>query len=255
MDFEKGQDRAPDDADETFIVRFTAWEGPIEAMLDLARSQKIDLAQIDILDLVEQFQQVVHRAMSLRIELAADWLVMASWMAYLKSRVLLRRPKGEGDQQEPDEDVLAFHLKRLDAIKRIAEALPGRLVLGRDWFAPGSTPGTAQTGGRLAANFRDLLAAYPRPRPGVVVEEPTRLKPFDLVSVDAAISRLSEQITEGSWTPLLDLVPRSTGIRLRSDIASSLIGSLELARGGRAEIRQDTADAQILIRKADNHAQ
>lgn len=252
MEFEAGQGRATTEADETFIVRFSSWEGPIEAMLDLARAQKIDLAQIDILDLVSQFEQVVRKAMSLRIELAADWLVMASWLAYLKSRILLRRPKEEGGRQEPDEDMLAFHLKRLDAVKKLAEALPARMILGRDWFAPGGTHSAAAAGSRLAEGYRELLAAYPRPKPVAAAPKPPKLKPFDLVSVDQAIARLSAQMPAGRWTPLLELVPRSSGLKLRSDIASSLIGSLELARNGKAEIRQDASDAPIFVRRTSN---
>jgi len=248
MEFEEGQVRTTD-ADDVFIVRFSSWEGPIEAMLDLARSQKIDLAQIDLLELVSQFEHVVRRAMSLRIELAADWLVMASWLAYLKSRILLRRRKEDGGKQEPDEDTLAFHLKRLDGIKRLAEALPARMLLGRDWFAPGGADASATAGSRLAEGYRELLAAYPRPKPEAASPSPTRLKPFDLVSVDQAMARLSAGMPEGRWAPLLDLVPRSSGLRQRSDIASSLIGSLELARNGAAEIRQDAPDQPILVRR------
>lgn len=237
--------------DETFIVRFSAWEGPIEAMLDLARSQKIDLSRIDILELVAQFERVLVQAMALRLELAADWLVMASWLAYLKSRILVRRPKEA--KEEADEDVLAFHLKRLDAVKTAADALPRRTQLGRDWFAPGGANAGFTPGSRLAVGFGELLAAYPKPI--CVAPEPAArsLKPFDLVSVDAAIARLGAEMPEDRWTPLLELVPPSSGLRLRSNIATSLIASLELTRNGTADIRQDSFEDPIYVKRAPAH--
>jgi segregation and condensation protein A len=235
--------------DETFIVRFEAWEGPIEAMLELARSQKLDLSMIDILELVSQFEAVVDRAISLRLELAADWLVMATWLTYLKSRILLRRPK-ENRREDPDEDVLAYHLKRLNAVRTAAERLPDRLQLGRDWFAPSGAHEEAATGGRLAASLVDFIAAYPQGRQeaSATADMPV-LKPFDVDSVDAALSRLSSAMPD-EWTRLLELVPRSSGLRLRSSIATSLIASLELARDGKGEVRQDDPLAPILVRRA-----
>lgn len=235
--------------DETFIVRFSAWEGPIEALLDLARSQKLDLSKLDILELVAQFEAVLYKAMSLRLELAADWLVMAAWLAYLKSRLLLRRPKDNG-KDEPDEDVLAFHLKRLDAVKSAAEALQKRAILGRDWFGPGGGGDATPISGRLAVSFSDLMSSYPRQRAqGGDIPSTPSLKPFDLASVDGAIARLEQEMPEEEWTPLLDLVPPSAGLRLRSNIATSLIASLELTRNGRAEIRQEGFEQPIFVRK------
>lgn len=233
-------------ADDVFIVRFSAWEGPIEALLDLARAQRLDLARIDMVDLVDQFQAVVSQAMSMRLELAADWLVMAAWLAYLKSKMLLQRPK-QGGAKEQDVDVLAYHLKRLDAVKTAADALAGRPLLGRDWFARGGEAKAARVN-RLGVDFAQLLAAYPKPRFAPPPHSPD-LKPFDLVSVDAAISRLSREMPGDRWVPLLDLVPRSEGLRLRSNIATSLVGSLELARRGEAEISQETHDAPVLVRR------
>lgn len=236
---------AEERSDDVFIVRFSAWEGPIEALLDLARSQRLDLARIDMVDLVDQFQAIVSRAMSMRLELAADWLVMAAWLAYLKSRMLLQRPKAGGKEQ--DEDVLAYHLKRLDAVKTAADALAGRPFLGRDWFAPGSGAKSAREG-RLGVDFAQLLSAYPRPRFSAPPAGPD-LKPFDLASVDSAIARLSREMPRGRWTPLMELVPRAEGLRLRSNIATSLVGSLELARRGEAEISQESHDSPLLVRR------
>lgn len=238
--------------DEVFIVRFEAWEGPIEAMLDLARNQKIDLAKIDILELVSQFESVVDRAMGLRLELAADWLVMAAWLTYLKSRILLRRPGDRKGRAAPDEDVLAFHLRRLAAVRDLADRLPERLQLGRDWFAASGTYAEATTGNRLAVGLHDFIAAYPTGRiksSDAMAPRVPNLKPFDLASVDSAISRLSRSMPE-EWIRLLQLVPAGgSPLRVRSNIATSLIAALELCRDGTAEVEQEGGLAPIMVRR------
>lgn len=236
--------------DESFIVRFESYEGPIEALLDLARSQRVDLTMIDMVDLVIQFEAVVGRAMSLRLELAADWLVMATWLAYLKSRALLRKAKpDDGKPAEPDADALAFHLRRLDAVKRATEAIASRRQVGVDWFAPG---GSAEFSvpGRLGANLHDILKAY---RATVSKEaaadfKAAPLKPFDLSSVDAALGSVRDSIAGRDWTDLLEIVPRAQGLRLRSNIASHLVAALELARDGRLEVRQEEPTAPVMVR-------
>lgn len=238
------------DRDEAFIVRFSAWEGPIEAMLDLARSQKIDLSRIDMVELVSQFEAVVGKAMALKLELAADWLVMAAWLAYLKSKILLRRPR-ESAAEELDEDSLAYHLRRLGAVRAAAAALEQRPALGRDWYLPGGAD-AGNPAGRLARDLAGLLAAYPVPKAAIDAQEADApdLKPFDLASVDSAISRLSRDLPLSGWSVLLDMVPRSAGLRFRSEVASTLIGTLELARSGVAEIEQSAPDAPIMVRRA-----
>jgi segregation and condensation protein A len=238
--------------DEVFIVRFESWEGPIEAMLELARNQRIDLSRIDILELVSQFEAVVDRAIGLRLELAADWLVMAAWLTYLKSRILLRRPSDRKGRMVPDEDVLAFHLRRLAAVRDAAERLPNRLQLGRDWFSASGAHAEAATGNRLAVGLHDFIAAYPRggskSRDSAVPDVPN-LKPFDLASVDSAIFRLSHSIPK-EWVQLLELVPSGgSALRLRSNIATSLIAALELCRDGTAQVEQEGGDAPIFVRR------
>lgn len=238
-----------DDADdERFILRFGSWEGPIEALLDLARTQKVDLALIDVTSLVDQFESVVAKAMALRLELAADWLVMASWLAYLKSRTLLRRPKEKGAEiTDDDEDALASYLKRLEAVRAAAAWLGERPSLGRDWFpAAARDCGTGVIGvGEMGLDA--LIAAYPKPTSASPRERPVELKPFDLASVDSALARLARSLP-GEWTDLLGLVPKSEGLRLRSEIATSLVASLELSRDGRADIRQDGQFGRIEVK-------
>lgn len=235
--------------DEIFIVRFEAWEGPIEALLELARSQKLDLSKIDMLELVSQFESVVDRAIGLRLELAADWLVMATWMTYLKSRILLRRPK-ENRREEPDEDVLAYHLKRLNAVRTASERLPDRMQLGRDWYAPSGTHEEAATGGRLSVSLHEFISSYPKGRdPSAPASDYPVTTPFDVDSVDAAIGRITASLPE-EWIRLLELVPQSSGLRLRSSIATSLIASLELARDGKGEVLQEEPTSPIMVRRA-----
>ena len=236
--------------DDSFIVRFETWEGPIEALLDLARSQKVDLARIDVLELVGQFEAVLDHALGLRLELAADWLVMAAWLAYLKSRILLRKPK-EGRSEPQDEDVLAYHLKRLAAVRRAAEVLPERLILGRDWFAPAGAFSEEARGSRLGVSFHDFLRAYPqgRERSEDEAEQPIPiLTSFDVETVDVALSRLSRSLPS-DWINLLELVPASSGSRLRSSIAASLVAALELARDARAEVEQQSPSSEIMVRR------
>ena len=242
-------DEDSESGDDVFVLKFESWEGPIEALLDLAKTQKVDLAKIDLLDLVGQFDAVVGRALSLRLELAADWLVMAAWLAYLKSRLLLRRPK-DRERAIEDDDVLAFHLMRLNAVKTVSEKLPSGLVLGRDWFGPSGSSEQTVKGNTLTTDFHAFLSSYPSPHSDseLVIHSAPDLKPFDLASVDAALSYLAERMP-AEWVELFSLVPYAEGIRLRSNIASNLIASLEMARDGHAEIEQDGAVAPVMVRK------
>ncbi|MCS4089877.1 ScpA family protein [Rhizobium sp. BK176] len=245
MDFSEDTQQSPDDV---FVLRFETWEGPIEALLDLAKAQKVDLSKIDILNLVAQFDAVIGRALSLRIELAADWLVMAAWLAYLKSRLLLRRPR-ERERAIEDDDVLAFHLKRLNAVRTLAEKLPAGLVLGRDWFGPSGASEQAVRGNTLTSDFHAFLSSYPVvKRVDAVTDVAPDLKPFDLASVDAALTYLAERMP-ADWIELLRLVPYAEGIRLRSNIASNLIASLEMARDGHAEVEQASGVDPVMVRK------
>lgn len=241
-------DRRLRSEDETFIVQMDSYEGPIDALLDLARSQKVDLDAIDLIRLIDQFEAVIARAMALRIELAADWLVMATWLAYLKSKKLIASPKGERD--EPDADALALHLKRLDALKTACDSICARRQVGIDWFSSGMSPAPVGQS-RNAGSLHQLLAAY-----NVAVSRPTNetapnapLKPFDIASVSDAISLLAESAEAADWINLLKLVPGSGDeLRLRSNIAAHLVAALEMARNGRLEFRQDRDRDPVMVK-------
>jgi len=239
--------------DETFIVRMESYEGPIEALLDLARSQRLDLDAINLVELVEQFEAVVLRAMALRIEMAADWLVMAAWLAYLKSKNLLKTPKEKAD--EMDADSLAFHLKRLDAVKTASAAIATRRQIGVDWFAA-KLQLDAKDNVRNGGSLHDLFSAYAdaaskreNARQDVEV---VPLKPFDIASVAESIALLTRSMSGRDWTNLLDLVPPSKdGMRLKSNIASHLVAALEMARDRTLELEQLEESAPVMIRAAE----
>jgi segregation and condensation protein A len=239
--------------DETFIVRMESYEGPIDALLDLARSQRLDLDCIDMIALVDQFEAILSRAIALRIEMAADWLVMASWLAYLKSKNLLKTPKEAAE--EPDADSLAFHLKRLDALKTASAAIGSRRQVGIDWFSSGMSRLTTENV-RNGGSLHDLLSSYASAasrmeRAGEAFEI-VPLKPFDIASVAESISILSRSIAGRDWTNLLDLVPPSINAgRLRSNIASHLVAALEMTRDGKMAFDQARETEPVMVRDAE----
>lgn len=233
--------------DETFLLKFDAWEGPIEALLELARNQKVDLLKIDLLVLIDQYEATLRKATRLRLELAADWLVMAAWLTYLKSRLLLKKPKDQRKDVLSD-DVLAFHLKRLALVKDAYEAHEERLTLGRDWFSPSRRLQVSANSALLSTSLKDFLKSYPQPEN----EEEANGIPmptFDIASIEGALARFERDLPE-IWTELLSLVPDANGLKLRSYIATSLVAALEMTKDGRADIT--THDRVILVKRLGN---
>ncbi|WP_134725572.1 segregation and condensation protein A [Paracoccus luteus] len=239
--------------DEALIVDVTGYDGPLDLLLTLARTQKVDLMQISVLALAEQYLAFVEEARSLRIELAADYLVMAAWLAFLKSRLLLP-PDPQADGPSPDDMAahLAFQLERLAAMRDAAARLMGRARLGQDRFARGAPEPVARTRAiRWQAGLFDLMQAYARLR--------TRdeFRPFafdrrDVWTMEEALDRMRRLIGfAGEWTDLAGFLPEGWGddpARRRSATAATFAASLELARQGRLEIRQDATFAPITIR-------
>ena len=241
-------------SDEAFVLRLDAYEGPIDVLLDQARDQKVDLTQISILALAEQYLSFVERARSLRIELAADYLVMAAWLAYLKSRLLLPM---EEDREEPTAAelaaALAFQLRRLEAIRDAGERLMSRRLLGRDHFARGEVETTAPQGPvRWLGSIGDLLSAYGALAGRRAVEDGAlHIEASRLYSMEDALQRLQTMLgSVPTWTALWSFLP--PGIRdplvMRSAIAAHLVATLELARAGRIEIRQDGDFGPIFLK-------
>jgi len=237
-----------------FTVDLDGFEGPLDLLLELARRQRVDLARISILALAEQYLRFVEAARKLRLELAADYLVMAAWLAFLKSRLLLPSPPQAADVDAPAlAEGLAQRLRALAAIRKAGEDLMSRPRLGRDFFARGE-PEAAEAPGRIAyrANLYDLLAAYARQSQRHALSR-VRFKAREVWSLADARQALARLVGgQSHWTAFEDFLAEAcadTQMR-RTARASTFAASLELAREGRIEIRQERAFAPLFIRPA-----
>ncbi len=237
---------------EMLVVDVDGFEGPLDLLLDLARTQKVDLAKISVLALAEQYLQFIERSKALKLELAGDYLVMAAWLAYLKSRLLLPDPV-EDDEPTGEElaAALALRLQRLEAMRKAASLLMSRDRLGRNVFARGEPEIRIERKSAYSATLYDLLSAYGRIRrrqvQNTVVHLPKRVV-WSLVDAREALSRIIGEIAE--WTPLTVfmspyLVAEATR---RTVMASSFGASLELAREGKLQLRQAATFAPLMIR-------
>ena len=238
-------------AAEALLIDVDGWEGPLDLLLDLARRQKVDLRQISILDLTNQYLGFIESATSLKLELAADYLVMAAWLAYLKSALLL-----PGDPEvEPSPEELALRLQlrlqRLAAMREAAARLLGRDRLGRDVFAHGQGEGLRLlTRTRHECSLFDLLTAYGRVKQR---SEPVvhMVKSRRVMTLEDALARLSLMLgTAIEWTDLRAFLPVGAPADLtRSATASTFLALLELARQGRVELAQEEAFAPLRARR------
>lgn len=246
---------------EAFIVDVDGFEGPLDLLLALARTQKVDLGKISILPLVEQYLAFIAKAQSLKLEIAADYLVMAAWLAYLKSKLLIPREKEDPQTQSAEEMAqrLAFRLMRLEAMRTAAARLMTRHRLGRDVFTRGQ-PETVKTTKELTwtAEVYDLLKAYADQRRRTIKVVHV-VKARRVWSIKDARVRLEKLVgaTEGDWTQL-DLFLEQflpQGEEERTALASSFGATLEMAREGLIEIRQDEPFAPIYMRKKEPGAE
>jgi segregation and condensation protein A len=242
---------APPPGDE-LVVDLDGYEGPIDVLLSLAREQKVDLTRISILELANQYLAFISRAHRMRLEIAADYLVMAAWLAYLKSRLLLPEPQQEDEPSGAEmAAALAFQLRRLEAMQHAGLRLMARPLLGRDVFARGAPEGLRLVS-RIAydATLYDLLKAYGESRrraAGSVLE----IRPAELYSMDEALARLGKLLGKlPEWRTLMSFLPPNlrTGLVGRSAVASTFAASLELVRSGRIQLRQDVAFGPIYLR-------
>jgi len=238
-----------------FLVDVDGFEGPLDLLLELARRQKVDLAKISILALAEQYLTFVEEARRLRLELAADYLVMAAWLAFLKSRLLLPEPpKGEEPSAADLASALAERLRRLEAIRRAADALGQRARLGRDMFLRGAAEGVEiSTRPKFEAELYDLLTAYARQRQKTAVTQVTlgQRAVWSLAEAREALDRLVGLALE--WVALDDFLiqycldaPTARTVR-----ASAFSASLEMAREGRIVLRQDRAFAPLWVKRGE----
>lgn len=243
------------------VVDVAGFEGPLDLLLALARTQKVDLARISILALVEQYLAFIAEAKSLRIEVAADYLVIAAWLAFLKSRLLLPRDEAIADVESAEQVALKlrFRLMRLDAMRNAAAQLMTRKRLGLDIFARGIPEGVRTVRDTsYTAEIYDLLKAYAdqRRRAIPVVHVVKKRKVW---SIKDARKRIEAMFGEGScaWTQL-DLFIESylpVGEEPRTVLASSFGATLELAREGLIELRQDAPFAPIYMRRREDGAE
>lgn len=246
-DLENGGDTAPSKApDGTFLVDVDGYAGPLDALLALAREQKVDLVHVSILELADQYLAFVAEARRRDLELAADYLVMAAWLAYLKSRLLL--PDLSDEEQPSGEEMaaaLAWQLQRLEGIRNAGEALMTRNRLGRDFFARGAPEiFLIHYTTVVDASLHDLMKAYGdiRTRMGPSAME---IEPFILFTVDRALERIRNMLGAISgWNNLWRFLPEGLSasgadpLLRRSATAATFAASLELAREGEVDIRQ-----------------
>ena len=238
---------------EALIVDVDGFEGPLDLLLMLSRTQKVDLRKISVLALAEQYLGFVERAKSLRIELAADYLVMAAWLAFLKSRLLLPPdPADEGPSGEELAAHLAFQLERLAAMRDAAAKLMARDQKGRDFFVRGIPEDVTRVRRvRYTATLLDLMQGYSRLR----TKEDFRPYVMDrnnLMTLEQALDRMRGLIGyAGEWTDLLSYLPEGWEAdpkRRRSATASHFAASLELVKNGAIQIRQTETFAPIQIK-------
>ena len=236
--------------DSALYLELDGWEGPLDLLLDLARRQKVDLRKISILGLVDQYLTYIEQAAELRLELAADYLVMAAWLAYLKSALLL--PREEQADPSPEELALRLQLRlqRLAAMRDAAGRLLGRDRLGRDTWQRGAPEGLRVDRKHLwQCDWFALIQAYGqvKARTAPVVH---MVRDRMVMTLDSALSRVSAMLGVNlDWMELRDFLPPHAEPRLRrSALASSFVAALELARTGRAELRQEVAFGPLLLR-------
>jgi len=239
--------------EDRLVLNIDGFEGPLDVLLGLARAQRVDLAELSILELVEQYMHFVSEARRLRLELAADYLVMACWLLYLKSRLLL--PKDD-DEEEPSAEELALRLQlrlqRLDAMRECGAQLMARDRAGRDVFLRGAPEGvsTAKTGG-FDLSLYELLRAYGQvERRNAITQVTIRTRP--VFALEDAIARLTELVGyRMDWAELKDFLPDNImdPQLYRSAVASHFVAGLELARQGLADVQQQDIYGPLYLRR------
>lgn len=244
------------EVEPALVIDVGGFEGPLDLLLHLARNQKVDLARISVLALAEQYLEFIESARRVRLELAADYLVMAAWLAYLKSRLLIpQAPKDDGPSGEEMAATLAYRLRRLEAIRDAAMRLVNRNRLGRDFFARGAPEFIPEERkSAYDASLYDLLSAYANLRQRQAITNVTiqRRKVWSLADARLMLARIVGALDD--WTALDTFL-----IRYAADpeerataIASSFAATLELIRERRIEVRQEGAFQPIFMRTGSN---
>lgn len=255
--FEDPQPPPPDG--DALVLDLDGFEGPIDVLLALARNQKVDITKISILTLAEQYLEFIAAARRLHLELAADYLVMAAWLAYLKSKLLLPEPEPEEEDQLSGSEMaeaLSYQLRRLQAMRDAGDKVMGLPRLGQDFFARGAPEGvTIERTPVYELTLFELLKAYgdqTRRKDNSVLS----IEASELYSMDEALHRLQGlmgQIVE--WRSLLSFIPPgyNDGVLLRSAVAATFAAGLELVRVGDLDLRQGTAFGPIYVRRGSRN--
>ena len=239
--------------DDQFNILLNGYEGPIDLLLELSRKQKVDLSEISILDLAEQYLKFIENYNTIHLEIAADYLVMAAWLTYLKSRLLL--PKEETTEEytpEELEEALRYQLQRLAAMQNISKKIYSRPLIGRDVFYGGSIEGiNIKYNITYTSSLYDLLNSY-----SIILNKNEKINNLtinssELYSVDQAIQRLKGIFgTISDWTDFMNLIPKfgENKIVNKSSITSNFVASLELAKNGFIDVKQNEIFGNIFLK-------
>ena len=254
LDFDVAHSAAEDG--EALILDLDGFEGPLHVLLALARSQKVDLLKLSVAKLAEQYLAFVREARQLRFALAADYLVMAAWLTYLKSRLLLPKPEKQRDDEPDAADLaagLAFRLAKLDAMRRAADALMALPRTGRDVFMRGDPEArVVHSERRFDTDLYALVRAYADQRKRVAGRRYDPDRRIEAYPLETAREHLRHAMAEvRDWTPLGGVAPMPVGEgpTRASFIASTLSAGLELVREGELEARQLEAFAEVYLRR------
>ncbi|PCJ72138.1 MAG: segregation/condensation protein A [Rhodobiaceae bacterium] len=253
--FEEGGARTEPQGDSTsLVIDVDGFEGPLDVLLALARSQKVDLAKIAILPLAEQYLEFINNAQRLELDLAADYLVMAAWLAFLKSKLLLPPPdEEEGPSGEEMAARLAFQLQRLEAMRNSAAALMGRLRMGVHVFQRGAPEGIRVNRTSVyTGTLYDLLKAYSQERIKALAPTTMVFKRLPVFAIDQARKRLEKMMGMMlDWGAIDAFLPEgyTSGKERRSAVASTFSATLELTRDGHLEVQQAEPFTQLFVRK------
>lgn len=235
---------------DSLHLQLDGFEGPLDLLLDLARKQRVDLARVSVLALAEQYLAIVEGARRVRLELAADWLVMAAWLAWLKSRLLLPADTVEQEEGELAAETLAERLRALEAIRAGAAWLGARPQLGLDVFARGQPAQPEVDRSILILDLPALLRAYTACARRAAASRTYAPERRGFWTVQDALARLAALLgTARDWTSLDRFLPdMPAGLRRRAAVASTLLAGLEMARDGRLRLRQDASFGPVLVR-------
>jgi len=251
--FEEGPDIEAPEAVDAFVVDLEGYEGPIDALLIMARDQKVDLTQISILALADQYLEFVAEARRRNLELAADYLVMAAWLAYLKSKLLL--PDLDADEEPTGAEMAAalrYQLRRLNAMQDAGKKLMTSRRLGIDFFGRGQPEAfRARVTTFMELSLFELLKAYGDQRRHKAGMGPLTIEPFEVYTVDDAIARIRRLLgSSPDWQNLWSYLPKGLqdGLLTRSAVASTFAASLELAKESRAVVRQAETYGPLFLR-------